>query len=162
VVGQQAGGVGARRVGVGVGKRSGGGGSELGHSVEHPYGASRCTARFSIRCATLLPAWLTLGLLRHVAHLIWLKQNYKSVLEPQPTARLLPAARRKPSPSPWDRSPACAAATGALDPVARPLMRRIMVNTTGGGTRLGASRCASHRCGSRSARWVSAAVPPIL
>jgi len=47
--------------------------SELGHSVEHPYGASRCAARFSIRCAAPLPAWLTLGLLRHVAHLIWLK-----------------------------------------------------------------------------------------
>ena len=58
--------------------------------------------------------------------------------------------------------PPGAAATGALDPVARPHMRRNMVNTTGGGTRLGASHCASHRCGSRSARWVSAAIPPIL
>ena len=42
-------------------------------------------------------AWLTLGLLRHVAHLIWLKHNYKSVSEPQPTARLPPAAHREPS-----------------------------------------------------------------
>jgi len=59
--------------------------SELAHSVEHPYGASRCAARCSIPRAAPLPAWLTLGLLRHVAHLIWLKQNYKSVSEPQPT-----------------------------------------------------------------------------
>jgi len=79
---------------------------ELAHSVEHPSGASSCSARFSMRCAAPLPAWLTLGLLRHAARLIWLKQNYKSVLEPQPTARLPPAAHGEPSPPPWDRSPA--------------------------------------------------------
>jgi len=136
--------------------------SELAHSVEHSYGPSRCTVRFSILCTAPLPAWQTLGLLRHAAHLIWLKQNYKSISEPNP--RLGYRLQRTGNP-PHPRGtalPPGAAATGALDPVPRPHMRRKMVNTTGGGTRLSASRCASHRCGSPSARWVSAAVPPVL
>jgi len=52
------------------------------------------------------PSLADVGLLRHAAHLIWLKQNYKSVSEPQPTARLPPSAHREPSPLLWDRSPA--------------------------------------------------------
>ena len=126
--------------------------SELAHIVEHPYGASRRAARCSTpRAAPLpLPAWVTLGLLRHAAHLVWLKQNYKSVSdsEPQPMAQVPPAAHIGSPPHPrWSALPRApgATATGALDPVSRPHMRRNMVNTraTGGGNRLGASRCAS-------------------